>query len=188
MLMTRFASEPELACCRMVSTRSFERPSCRKNTRWQRPHKGAVRNSSGPALPWETPSARFVPMWWTSRSEYRFARTWLRAAVMVEEAVVIDGVWQSAQPMELNAALPLVMDVVPPGLVVEGVGGASKRINTANCATSLGTAEFGDAVKFMPSSGVGFSVQFAGSPPRMASSGLARSFEKSSLVTPISTL
>jgi hypothetical protein len=38
------------------------------------------------------------------------------------------------------------MDVAPPGLLVEAVGGANKRMNIANWTTSLGTAESGVTV------------------------------------------
>jgi len=31
------------------------------------------------------------------------------------------------------------MEIEPPGVVVEGVGGASKRMKVANITTSLGT-------------------------------------------------
>ncbi len=37
-----------------------------------RPQSGAVRNSSGPACPWMMSSASPGPIWWTSRSEWRW--------------------------------------------------------------------------------------------------------------------
>ena len=66
-LITRLASEPELAWAWMALSRppfvGPERPSWRKKMRWPTPQSGAVRNSSGPAEPWETLSARPEPMW-----------------------------------------------------------------------------------------------------------------------------
>src|SRR5580698_154988 len=107
---------------------------------------------------------------------------------MTDGAVLRLGVWHIAQPTIPNRRLPLAMDAAPPGLLVDGVGGASRRMNIANCTTSLGTAGNCVEIKLVVSSGVGFSLQLAGRPPLRASSGLARSFWKSSLVTPISTL
>src|SRR5580704_1710075 len=106
---------------------------------------------------------------------------------MIAEAEVRSaGVWQFAHPIAWNTWLPLAMELAPPGFVVEGVGGARRRMNIANCTTSLGTAESGDAVILVPSSGVGLILHSRGRPPRCASSGLARSFWNNSLVTPIS--
>src|SRR5579863_997268 len=65
-LITRLASEPWLAWACMACSRppfaGVERPSCKKKIRWPTPQRGAVRNSSGPAAPWETLSARPEPM------------------------------------------------------------------------------------------------------------------------------
>ena len=44
--------------------------------------------------------------------------------------------------MALNSRRPLAIEVVPPGVVVEGVGGASKRMNIANITVSLGMEAF----------------------------------------------
>ena len=55
---------------------------------------------------------------------------------------LIVAVWQVAQPMALNSRRPLAIEVVPPGVVVEGVGGASKRMNIANITVSLGMEAF----------------------------------------------
>ena len=55
------------------------------------PHKGAVRNSLGPACPWLIPSASPGPMSWSSRSEKRFTG-WLRSAATVELPVCNVGV------------------------------------------------------------------------------------------------
>src|SRR5262249_1661450 len=60
--ITCLASFPWLACALIAWIRSFVRPSCRKNIRCPKPHNGAVRNWSPPALPCETLSARPVPM------------------------------------------------------------------------------------------------------------------------------
>ena len=43
-----------------------------------------------------------------------------------------------AQPMARNSQRPLLIEVAPPGVVVEGMGGASKRMNIANITVSLG--------------------------------------------------
>src|SRR5882757_5393893 len=110
------------------------------------------------------------------------------------------GVWQTAQPMELNRALPWVIEVAPPGVVVDGVGGARRRMNCANAMTSLGMEAFtanGSAlvevgVKLVTSSGYPTVFRFrqlAGRPlPRMSSPGSGRSCGKVSLEIPISTL
>src|ERR1700730_15648376 len=89
--------------------RSLVLPSCRKNALCPSPHKGAVRNSSGPAAPCVTWSESLSPMWWTARSEKRLACCWLSAA-MGERPVVNEGVWQDAHPIRLNSFLPLSMD------------------------------------------------------------------------------
>src|ERR1700686_3398786 len=115
-----------------------------------------------------------------SKSEYRLAFTWLSPGVMPEEEVWSVGVWHMAQPTKLKRFFPLAMDCAPPGLVVEGVGGARSRMNMANCTTSLGTAVYCEGFMFPVSSVVAFTLQFAGRPPARASSGLARSFWKSS--------
>src|ERR1700674_6071017 len=134
-------------------------------------------------------------MWWTSRSEKSCAFCSLKLAVNEDGAVRIAGVWQSAHPAVQKARLPLVIEDAPPGLVVEAVGGARRRMNIANCTVSLGTwafcavgSEFASTVKLEVSSGVWFSLQLAERPPCAASAGLGRSLGNSSLVTPISTL
>ena len=45
--------------------------------------------------------------------------------------------WQSAQPTDVKSCLPRVMEALPPGVVVEGSGGARKRMKKANFSTSL---------------------------------------------------
>ena len=52
------------------------------------------------------------------------------------------GVWQLAQPTARNNRRPLAIDVAPPGLVVDGVGGANNRMNMANITVSLGMDAF----------------------------------------------
>ena len=73
--------------------------------------------------------------------------------------------WHMAQPIALKFWLPLAMDCAPPGLVLEGVGGARRRMNIANCTTSLGTSAYCAGFVTVASSGVGFILQFAGRPP-----------------------
>src|SRR5713101_7695408 len=61
--LSRPPRRPQLvACASTVCNRSEVRPSCRKNSRCPTPQSGAVRNSSPPAAPCVTPSARFEPM------------------------------------------------------------------------------------------------------------------------------
>ena len=67
----------------------------------------------------------------------RLAVALLRLEVSADAEVVSEGVWQTAQPMALNSDRPLLMDVEPPGVVVEGVGGARKRMKFAKATTSL---------------------------------------------------
>src|ERR1700675_570810 len=122
------------------------------------------------------------------------------------EEVIFDGcvelsvrVWQVAQPIALNNDCPREIEAAPPGVVVEGVGGARSRINSANKTMSEGTSAFcaaGSAfdatVKLVASSGYPVLErfrQFAGSPlPNWSSPGNGRSCPKISLVMPISTL
>jgi hypothetical protein len=56
--------------------------------------------------------------------------------------LLIAGVWQTAQPTEVNNDFPLAIEVGPPGVVVDGTGGASNRMNCANASTSLRTVAF----------------------------------------------
>src|SRR5436305_2031670 len=127
-----FASDPLLPWALMTVTRLLVRPSWRKKMRCPRPHNGAVRNWSPPAPPCETLSARPVPMWWTSRSENKLAVALPNPAVRREGWVVSDGVWQTAQPTELNSERPRAMEAEPPGTVVEGEGWSRSSMKTAN--------------------------------------------------------
>src|ERR1022692_507444 len=114
--MTLFASLRGLLWALIASTRLLVRPSWRKKTRCPTPQSGAVRNSSGPAPPCVMPSARPFPMWWTRRSEKRFA-VWLESAALglVEDPLAIvlpvvnEGVWQWSgrrrQPHEVGKGL-----------------------------------------------------------------------------------
>src|SRR5579864_1537120 len=56
------ASPPLLSWASMAQSRLVQRPSCRKKIRCPRPHRGAERNWSPPAPPWETLSASTLPM------------------------------------------------------------------------------------------------------------------------------
>src|SRR5438477_7550726 len=136
-LSEAFASDPLLPWALTVVTRLLVRPSWRKKMRCPSPHNGAERNWSPPAPPCDTLSARPVPMWWTSRSENRLAVALPKPAVRREAWVVSDGVWQTAQPTELNSERPRAMEAEPPGTVVDGVGGARSSMNTENSVTSL---------------------------------------------------
>src|SRR5580658_8080083 len=106
----------------MACIRSAVRPSCRKNSRWPSPQSGAERNWSGPAPPWETPSASPEPIWCNSKSENRFACTLLSAATY-DVPVVKLGVWHTEHFATLiKRFLPFWTDweqVVP---VQDGVG------------------------------------------------------------------
>src|SRR6185295_12493325 len=134
--ITAFASEPVLECAWIASFRSSVRPSCRKKIRWPRPQSGAVRNSLPVAAPCETLSASPTPMSWISRSEYRFA-VWNRSASTVALPVLIEGVWQSAQPTLENRLLPRPIEAEPPGESGSGFGGARKRWKFAKFVTPL---------------------------------------------------
>src|SRR5436305_1246135 len=117
----------------------------------------------------------------------RFAVALPRLGVNADAVVVSDAVWQRAQPMELNRLRPFAIDVAPPGTVVDGVGGARRRMNIANCTVSLNVAT--DVVlKFVWSSGVALTRHAAGRPLTWSSPGSGRSCVNSSLLTPISTL
>src|SRR5437763_7422416 len=105
--------------------------------RCPRPHKGAVRNWSPPAPPWETLSANPAAIWWISRSVYALTVTFPSEEVICEGCVFMFDAWQTAQPTDVNNDLPLLMEVVPPGVVVEATGGASSRMNCAKPSTSL---------------------------------------------------
>ena len=87
----------------------------------------------------------------------------LRLDVNEEVPVVRLVVWQIAQPMEMKRLRPLVIEVAPPGTVVEGVGGAKRRMNIANCARSL-SVPIAVVLKLVWSSGVALPRQFAGRP------------------------
>src|SRR5712664_2594196 len=95
------------------------------------------------------------------------------------------GVWQNEQPTELNRDLPLEIEVAPPGVVVEGMGGASSRMNCANPSTSLSTPEPAAAKLVMSSGYPTFSRfrQLVTRPPGCvcSSSGKGRSWVNSSL-------
>src|SRR6266852_4127912 len=77
-------------------------------------------------------------MSWTSRSEYRFTGCMLSAAT-VDLLVVNEGVWHSAHPVLVNWLLPLAIELAPPGVSGEGIGGARKRMKIENCSMSLST-------------------------------------------------
>src|SRR5260221_8960884 len=126
-------------------------------------------------------------MWWISRSLYSVADTLLRPGVSVEPLDVSVVVWQTLQPMELNRLRPLLMEVAPPGVVVEGTGGASNRMNMANDTVSL-SVPTAVVLKLVWSSGVGLSLHCEGRPVVWSSFGRGRSCVNSSLLTPISTL
>src|SRR5207302_2923240 len=102
-VMTAFASEPGLEWVLIACSRSLVRPSCRKKMRCPTPHNTAERNSSPPAVPCETLSARPVPMWCTSKSENRFA-VWLLSPELEDAPVCSDGVWHSPQPIALTVS------------------------------------------------------------------------------------
>src|ERR1051326_6720414 len=82
------------------------------------------------------PSERFDPIWWTSRSENRFA-VWLPRPPNVDGPVGSDLVWQKVQPVLLNSALPLLTEVEQFTPTVQaGAGGARKRMKWENITTS----------------------------------------------------
>src|SRR5262249_34893484 len=116
----------------------------------------------------------------------RFAVALFRLEVKFERNVVSDGVWQTLQPMALNRFLPLLIEVEPPGVVVDGVGAARKRMNMAKATVSLITPAPTPS-KCVMSSGVALIRQLAGRPAFCPSPGSERSCPNSSLETPCST-
>jgi len=60
-----------------------------------------------------------------------------RLGVNRDGDVVRLAVWQTAQPTAVNRPRPLAIDAAPPGVVSDGVGGARRRMNIANCTVSL---------------------------------------------------
>src|SRR6266481_6675116 len=126
-------------------------------------------------------------------SENAFTGALPNPAVMLDGCVVPTvGLWQTAQPMALNRARPLLMEVEPPGVVAEAGGGASMRMKLANAVTSYSTAALVVSSGFVESSGYPFPDrfrQFAGNPlPNASSPGSGRSWGNSRLEMPISTL
>src|SRR5437773_4327847 len=118
----------------MAWIRSVVLPSCRKKIRCPSPHRGAVRNSSGPAAACGTLSAKLGPIWWTSKSEKRFA--WTLVMALDEETGVREvGLWQSAQPVLTNLLAPFRVesDCGP------GVGWLRKRAKNSNIMMSAGS-------------------------------------------------
>src|SRR5690348_13663977 len=93
----------------------------------------------------------------------RFAVALFRLEVKFERNVASDGVWQTLQPMALNRLRPLVIDVAPPGTVVDGTGAASNRMNMAKPTVSLITPAPTPS-KCVMSSGVALNLQLAGRP------------------------
>src|SRR5216683_1941431 len=57
---------------------------------------------------------------------------WFLNASTVEDPVVRVGVWQSAHPVLTNKLRPLLIEVAPPGVSGDGVGGARNRWKKAN--------------------------------------------------------
>src|SRR5260370_1523044 len=171
--MTAFASEPWLACDWMACSKSFVRPSCKKNSRWPMPHNGAVRNSSPAALPWMIPSAKPLPMDWSAKSLY--------GKKSMPPYVVCFCTWQVPQPMLVKVCRPLIVDEVSGA----GVGGADSRMNASKFSTSGKKSDAGLPLgglllaSLNESSGVSLNWQ-----PGVSS----RSFGNPELVTPCSTL
>ena len=89
----------------------------------------------------------------------------LKAETKCDTCVVPgDGLWQVAQPIELNKALPLEIDSGETGCPLSMTppvgGGARNRMKFANAETSSSTAAFGDEVGFDVSSGYPFPERF----------------------------
>ena len=61
----------------------------------------------------------------------------MRNAATADFPVVNDGVWHCAHPTAVKGPLPFVIDVAPPGVVAEGVGGARKRMKNVNFSIEL---------------------------------------------------
>src|SRR6476469_5411287 len=116
----------------------------------------------------------------------RLAVAPVRLEVIAELNVLRLLVWQVPQPTALKTALPLLIDVEPPGVVGFCAGGARRRMNIANATVSL-SVPVAVLLKFVWSSGVGFRHP-AGMPSVVSSPGRGRSCVKSSFDTPCSTL
>src|SRR5437899_2364519 len=158
-------------------------PSCRKKIRLPTPHSGAVRNSLGPAVPCDIPSPS-TPMLCTRRSENRLA-VWNLSAAVEWLPVCIKRMWQVAQPVLSNSALPLLTDAeqLTP-TVQEGTGAARNLMKFEKPIASLATDCGCVSSKLVWSLGEVTDLQTSGSgmPASPRSSG------NSSFETPCSTL
>src|SRR5205085_9280383 len=100
-------------------------------------------------------------------------------ASIVDGPVESVGVWHSAHPAAVNASRPRPIDADPPGMFIDGFGGARKRMKDANRSTALTVCVPTVASVLVTSFGVVTSWQAPVS---------SRSVWNSSLVMPISTL
>src|SRR5271165_6698295 len=107
--------------------------------------------------------------------------------VKMDGPVVSEGEWQSAQPIELKSAAPLVVEDVGGA----GIGGADKRANAAKFTTS---DDISDAVPMsVPKFGLlefwlRRLVESSGDPLNTQPATALRSLGKFSFDTPCSTL
>jgi len=174
--ITPFASEPELECAWIACTRSKVLPSCRKKMRCPKPQSGAVRNSLGQPAPERLRRPARRPCR-TRTSENRFAVVAQRRDRGItgrERGRVTEGATDAAEQL-----LPFAMDVAPPGVSGEGVGGARKRMKNENFSMSLIASRAAGAV---------VSVMLFGTVANWQLGVSSRSVWNSSLVTPCSTL
>src|SRR5690348_5884065 len=97
-------------------------------------------------------------MWWISMSEYALTAALLRDPVRWDACVVPTvGLWQVAQPIALNSAVPLAIDVDEtccPFSTTPPVGaGANRRMKLENADVSSSPAAAVPAPGLLASSG-----------------------------------
>src|SRR6266849_4002629 len=96
----------------------------------------------------------------------RFAFALLRLGVKCDATVLSVGVWQVLQPTTLNRTRPVLMEVAPPGVVVDGVGCARSRMNIAKPTVSaMVVPVLPTPSKCVMSSGVGLNARHAAGRP-----------------------
>jgi hypothetical protein len=103
----------------------------------------------------------------------------LLSAATVVVPVRNEDVWHNAQPMAENRLRPRPIDAEPPGELVDGVGGARKRMKNANFSMALTVSVGSGPSTFVTSFGCEANWQLAFS---------SRSTWNSSFEMPISTL
>ena len=121
-----------LACWPIASARSEDAPVVQEEEALPEPpeRRGAELASARPALRHAVGKVR--PHVVQRRDPSRDSRSGSAAPRRTRCRSCSVGVWQSAQPVLAKSCLPLLIDVEPPGVSVDGVGGARKRWKSAN--------------------------------------------------------